>query len=463
MTDPTAFLTIPRHDRTARPIGERVLDYREYVLPLAASEVAVQATRCMDCGVPFCHTACPVGNLIPDWNSLVSDEHWRAACERLHRTNNFPEFTGRVCPAPCEAACTLNLDDAPVTIKTIECAIVDKGWQEGWITPVHAPRGTGKRIAIVGSGPAGLACAQQLARLGHAPTVFEKNDRVGGLLRYGIPDFKMDRALIDRRIVQMEAEGVIFRPNMEIGVTVSVDRILDDYDVMVLAGGAEWPRDLDIPQRKAGNIHFAMDFLTQQNRRNAGLPVEGEEISAHGKHVVVIGGGDTGSDCIGTSNRQGAASVTQLEIMPEPPVREDKPLIWPHWPLKLRTSTSQEEGVERMFSTATREALLEGGTVRELVCEQGGDQVTLKADLVLLAMGFLGSPADGVVGQSGAVIDRGAYATSRPEVFACGDMRRGQSLVVWAIREGRECAAAVHHALAVDDRSGAGRRFAASA
>ena len=450
MIDPTGFLTIPRHDRTARPIAERLRDFREYVLPLPQDEVAVQATRCMDCGVPFCHNACPVGNLIPDWNSLVSDQDWQAACERLHRTNNFPEFTGRVCPAPCEAACTLNLDDVPVTIKTIECAIVDKGWQEGWIAPRLAPRGTGQRIAVVGSGPAGLACAQQLARMGHAPTVFEKNDRIGGLLRYGIPDFKMDRALIDRRIAQMEAEGVIFRAGVEIGSTISVERILDDYKVMVLAGGAEWPRDLDIPQRNAGNIHFAMDYLTQQNRRNAGLPVQGEEIDAHAKHVVVIGGGDTGSDCIGTANRQGAASVTQLEIMPEPPVRENKALVWPHWPLKLRTSTSQEEGVERMFSTATREALLEGGTVRELMCERDGEQVAIPADLVLLAMGFLGSPADGVLAKAGAEIDRQSYATSRSDVFACGDMRRGQSLVVWAIREGRECATAVDRHLAVN-------------
>ena len=443
MTDPTGFLTIARKDRTARPIAERLTDYREYVLPLGEQEVAVQATRCMDCGVPFCHTACPVGNLIPDWNSLVSEADWQQASERLHRTNNFPEFTGRVCPAPCEAACTLNLDDVPVTIKTIECAIVDKAWQQGWIRPQVAARGTGKRIAVVGSGPAGLACAQQLARMGHAPTVFEKNDRIGGLLRYGIPDFKMDRALIDRRIVQMEAEGVIFRPNMEIGVTVSVDRILDDYDVMVLAGGAEWPRDLDIPNRGASNIHYAMDFLTQSNRRQAGLPIDGELLLATGKHVVVIGGGDTGSDCIGTSNRQGAASVTQLEIMPEPPLRENKPLVWPHWPLKLRTSTSQEEGVERMFSAATRDAVAEGGEVRSLLVERDGEQIEIPADLVLLAMGFLGSPADGVVGKAGAEIDRNSYATSRASVFACGDMRRGQSLVVWAIREGRECAKAV--------------------
>ena len=443
MTDPTAFLTTARLDRGYRPVAERLHDWREFVVPMPDAEVARQANRCMDCGVPFCHTACPVGNLIPDWNLLVSDEHWQAACDRLHRTNNFPEFTGRICPAPCEAGCTLNLDDAPVTIKTIECAIVDKGWERDWIKPQLAPRGTGKRIAVVGSGPAGMACAQQLARAGHAPTVFEKNDRIGGLLRFGIPDFKMDRALIDRRIIQMEAEGVIFRPSMEIGVTVSVDRIMDDYDVMVLAGGAEWPRDLDVPNRQAGNIHFAMDFLTQSNRRNAGLPIQGDPILATGKHVVVIGGGDTGSDCIGTSNRQGAASVTQLEIMPEPPTREDKALVWPHWPLKMRTSSSQEEGAERLFSVATKDAIGEGGSVTSLVIERDGEPVTIPADLVLLAMGFLGSPADGVVGKAGAELNRQDYSTTRPGVFACGDMRRGQSLVVWAIREGRECAKAV--------------------
>lgn len=443
MIDPTAFLTVPRRDRTPRPIEERVRDYREYIMPLPEDEVSVQATRCMDCGVPFCHNACPVNNFIPDWNSLVSDQAWKTACDRLHRTNNFPEFTGRVCPAPCEAACTLNLDDAPVTIKTIECAIVDKGWAEGWIKPQVARRGTGHRVAVVGSGPAGLACAQQLARMGHAPTVFEKSDRIGGLLRYGIPDFKMDRALIDRRMAQMEIEGVIFRPCMEIGVTVGVDRILDDYEVMVLAGGAEWPRDLDIPQRAASNIHFAMDYLTQQNRRNAGLPIGGEDITAHGKHVVVIGGGDTGSDCIGTAHRQGAASVTQLEIMPEPPEQENKALVWPHWPLKLRTSTSQQEGVERLFSTATREALLAGDRVTELLCETNGETTAVPADLVLLAMGFLGSPADSVLAKAGAEIDRQSFRTSRPNLFVCGDMRRGQSLVVWAIREGRDCAAAV--------------------
>ena len=450
MSDPTAFLTIPRHDRSARPIAERVADWDEYVLPMPPSDVAQQANRCMDCGVPFCHSACPVGNLIPDWNSLVSDEQWRSACDRLHRTNNFPEFTGRVCPAPCEEACTLALTDEPVTIKTIECAIVDRGWDEGWIVPKVARRGTGRRIAVVGSGPAGLACAQQLARMGHAPTVFEKADRIGGLLRYGIPDFKMDRALVDRRIVQMEAEGVIFRTGMEIGVSVAVDRILDDYDVMVLAGGAEWPRDLQVPGREASYIHFAMDYLTQANRRNAGLVVDGEPIDAAGKHVVVIGGGDTGSDCIGTANRQGAASVTQLEIMPEPPLAEDKALVWPHWPLRLRTSTSQEEGAERLFSARTLCAEGELGRVQSLTCDQAGEMRSIPADLVLLAMGFVGTPEGGILDQAGVAIDPRSYATSRPEIYACGDMRRGQSLVVWAIREGRECAAVVHqHLMAI--------------
>ncbi|MEO6112968.1 MAG: glutamate synthase subunit beta [Sphingomicrobium sp.] len=449
MSDPTAFLTVPRMDSAYRPVAERVADWAEYTLPLPPAAVASQATRCMDCGVPFCHTACPVGNFIPDWNLLVGDELWQAACERLHRTNNFPEFTGRVCPAPCEAACTLALADAPVTIKTIECAIVDRGWSEGWIVPHVAPRGTGRRIAVVGSGPAGLACAQQLARMGHAPTVFEKADRIGGLLRYGIPDFKMDRALIDRRIVQMEAEGVIFRTGMEIGTSVPVERILDDYDVMVLAGGAELPRDLDVPGRSAGNIHFAMDYLTQQNRRNAGLPVMGEAIDAAGKHVVVIGGGDTGSDCIGTANRQGAASVTQLEIMPEPPVKEDQPLVWPHWPLRLRTSASHEEGANRLFATQTICAEGDLGSVKSLICDRDGQSISIPADLVLLAMGFTGAPADGVVEKAGVAIEAAGYATSRPEIFACGDMRRGQSLVVWAIREGRECAAAVDEYLRV--------------
>lgn len=450
MTNPTGFLDIERQDRTSRPVAERVTDWLEFTEPLAPPQVARQAERCMDCGVPFCHSGCPVNNLIPDWNDLVSREQWQAALERLHLTNNFPEFTGRVCPAPCEAACTLNLDDNPVTIKTIECEIVDRGWREGWIRPQVTPRGTGKRVAIVGSGPAGLACAQQLARMGHAPTVFEKADRIGGLLRYGIPDFKLERSLIDRRIQQMEVEGVIFRTNMEIGVTVPVERIMDDYLVLVIAAGAAQPRDLIVPGRELGGIHFAMDYLTQQNRRNAGLEPQGEDIFATGRRVVVIGGGDTGSDCIGTAHRQGALSIAQLEIMPEPPLHEDKALTWPDWPMKLRTSSSQEEGADRVFSIVTSHFEGESGQVTRLVGTQGGAPFALDADLVLLAMGFTGSPPDGIVQAAGVEQQQAGYATSQPNIFACGDFRRGQSLVVWAIREGRECAATVDEWLAVN-------------
>ena len=448
MTNPTGFLDIARHDRAYRPFEERLKHWAEFVEPLPETEVRLQAERCMDCGVPFCHSGCPVNNYIPDWNDLVSRGEWRAALERLHRTNNFPEFTGRVCPAPCEAACTLNIDDNPVTIKTIECEIVDRGFREGWIGPVFSPRGSGKRVAIVGSGPAGLACAHQLARMGHAPTVFEKNDRIGGLLRYGIPDFKMEKALIDRRMIQMEAEGVIFRPGVEVGTAISVDRLMDDYHVLVLAGGAEQPRDLPVEGRDLGGVHFAMDYLVQQNRRVAGLPFAGAPILATGRHVVVIGGGDTGSDCIGTANRQGAASVTQIEIMPRPPEREDKGLVWPYWPVKLRTSSSQEEGAAREFSVKTLRVEGENGQARALVCEQDGTPLGLQADLVLLAMGFTGPREDGIVGKTDAQLPRAGYQTSRPGIFACGDMRRGQSLVVWAIREGRECAEAVDRFLA---------------
>ncbi len=459
MGNPTAFLELDRKGRGAEPPLARVRHWREFVQDPGAEEVRAQASRCMDCGIPFCHSGCPVDNLIPDWNDLVYQDDWRTALDRLHQTNNFPEFTGRVCPAPCEAACTLNLADAPVTIKSIECEIVDRGWGEGWIRPQIAPRGTGKRIAIIGSGPAGLACAQQLARLGHAPTVFEKNDRIGGLLRYGIPDFKLEKRQIDRRIAQMEAEGVIFRCGMHVGVDVSVERLMDDYDLLVLAGGAELPRDLDVPGRELDGVHFAMDFLSQQNRRIAGdeeaQAAPKGTISATGKHVIVIGGGDTGSDCIGTSHRQGALSVTQLEIMPQPPLKENKALTWPHWPMKLRTSSSQEEGVALEFAVVTRRFQGEGGHVTGLVCERDGQVIEIPADLVLLAMGFLGPRTDGAVGQSGVhLTSRGTvaasmqdYRTSSPRVFACGDMRRGQSLVVWAIREGRECAAAVHDQL----------------
>ena len=471
MGKPTGFLEIERQDRTYDPVQDRLRTWKEFVQPLATTEVGKQASRCMDCGIPFCHQGCPVNNQIPDFNNLVYRDQWKTALENLQSTNNFPEFTGRVCPAPCEASCTLNITDSPVTIKTIECQIVDRGWDEGWITPQMSPRGTGKRIAVVGSGPAGLACAQQLARAGHAPTVFEKSDRIGGLLRYGIPDFKMEKPLIDRRVRQMEAEGVIFRTGFEVGVHVSVQRLLDDYDVLVMAGGAELPRDLEITGRELAGVHFAMDFLTQQNKRNAGddelraAPHGG--ISATGKHVVVIGGGDTGSDCIGTSNRQGAASVTQLEIMPEPPARENKAMTWPDWPLKLRTSSSQEEGCERDFAVGTRRALGTGGRIEALECvrlewakgedgrmrmaEVPGSEFRLKADLVLLAMGFLGPHRNAFIDQAGVEMDpRGNvrapvtdYMTTSPNIFSCGDMRRGQSLVVWAIREGRQCAQAV--------------------
>jgi glutamate synthase (NADPH/NADH) small chain len=467
MGKPTGFLEIERRDRSYEPVAERLKTWKEFVRPLPEEGLRQQAARCMDCGIPFCHQGCPVNNQIPDWNNLVYRDHWRAALENLQSTNNFPEFTGRICPAPCEASCTLNIDDNPVTIKTIECQIVDRGWDEGWIQPEPSERGTGKRIAVVGSGPAGLACAQQLARAGHAPTVFEKSDRIGGLLRYGIPDFKMEKHLIDRRVRQMEQEGVIFRTNFEVGVTASVQRLLDDYAVMVMAGGAEAPRDLDVPGRELAGVHFAMEFLTQQNKRNAGdaealAAPGGSTISAKGKHVVVIGGGDTGSDCIGTSNRQGAASVVQLEIMPRPPEHENKALTWPDWPMKLRTSSSQEEGCDRDFAVATRRVIGEGGKVAALECvrlewsggrmqEVAGSEFQLKADLVLLAMGFTGPRRPGLVEQGGVELDPRSnvmanvqdYRTSVPNIFACGDMRRGQSLVVWAIREGRQCARAV--------------------
>ena len=468
---PTGFLEIARQDRPYETVESRLKTWKEFVLPLAADEVGKQGARCMDCGVPFCHNGCPVNNLIPDWNDLVRRGKWREALETLHSTNNFPEFTGRICPAPCEASCTLNIDDNPVTIKSIECAIVDRGWDEGWIVPQPAARRTGKRVAVVGSGPAGLACAQQLARAGHAVTLFEKSDRVGGLLRYGIPDFKMEKHLIDRRIRQMEAEGVEFRTGVEVGATISVKSLLEGYDAVAMTGGAEWPRDLQVPGREFDGIHYAMDFLTQQNKRVAGddesRAAPRGTLSAKGKHVVVIGGGDTGSDCVGTSNRHGAASVTQLEVMPQPPEKEDKALTWPDWPLKMRTSSSHEEGCERDFAVMTKRALGEGGKLRALECvrvewakgddgrmamrEVPGSAFELRADLVLLAMGFVGPRKPGMIEQAGVTLDgRGNvlanttdYRSSVPKLFAAGDMRRGQSLVVWAIREGRQCARAV--------------------
>jgi len=467
----TGFLEIDRLDRGADKPADRLHNYKEFVHPLPYAEVGRQAARCMDCGIPFCHQGCPVNNLIPDWNNLVYRDQWRAAIETLHSTNNFPEFTGRVCPAPCEASCTLNIQDTPVTIKTIECQIVDRAWDEGWVQPQVPEKKTGKTVAVVGSGPAGLSCAQQLARAGHSVTLFEKNDRIGGLLRYGIPDFKMEKHYIDRRMRQMEAEGVVFRPGVEVGAGIPVQQLLADYDALVLSGGAEAPRDLTVTGREIGGIHFAMDFLTQQNKRVAGDAEEkaapGGTLSAKGKHVIVIGGGDTGSDCIGTSNRQGALSVTQLEIMPQPPAKENKSLVWPDWPLKLRTSSSQEEGADRDWSVLTKRAIGSDGKITGLECVKvewqlgdGGKMnmvevpdsaFTLKADLVLLAMGFVGPRKAGLLEQAGVTLDpRGNvaantndYKSSAAKTFTCGDMRRGQSLVVWAIREGRQCARSV--------------------
>ena len=470
MGKPTGFLEIERRERGYDKPAARLKTWKEFVHPLPATELAQQASRCMSCGIPFCHQGCPVNNQIPDWNDLVYRDQWRAALDNLHTTNNFPEFTGRVCPAPCEASCTLNIDDNPVTIKTIECEIVDRGWDEGWIEPQPSAWPTGRRVAVVGSGPAGLACAQQLARAGHAVTLFEKSDRIGGLLRYGIPDFKMEKHLVDRRMAQMGAEGVTFRPGVEVGKDVSVEELLGLFDALVLSGGAEAPRDLVAPGRELPGVHFAMEFLTQQNKRGAGDPEDvaapSGTISAKGKHVVVIGGGDTGSDCIGTSNRQGALSVTNHEIIAMPPEREDKALVWPDWPLKLRTSSSHEEGVDRDFAVTTLRAVgknqieaidcarvdwSRGPDGRMQMTPIPGSEFTLPADLVLLAMGFVGPRREGVVEQAGVELDaRGNvrantddYRSSAPKVFACGDMRRGQSLVVWAIREGRQCARAV--------------------
>ena len=472
---PTGFLEIERKDRPYEKVEKRLKSWKEFVLPLPAAEVGRQGARCMDCGIPFCHNGCPVNNLIPDWNDLVRRDRWQDALEMLHSTNNFPEFTGRICPAPCEAACTLNIDDNPVTIKSIECAIVDRGWEEGWIAPLVSLKKTGKRVAVIGSGPAGMACAQQLARAGHSVALFEKADRVGGLLRYGIPDFKMEKRLIDRRMRQMEAEGVEFRTGGEVGATLSIKSLLEGYDAVALTGGAEFPRDLEVPGRELDGIHYAMDFLVQQNKRVAGddeaRAAPRGTLTAKGKHVIVIGGGDTGSDCVGTSNRQGAASVTQLEVMPQPPEHENKALTWPDWPLKMRTSSSHEEGVERDFAVLTKKAVGNDGKIEALECvrvewakgadgrmamqEVAGSAFRLKADLVLLAMGFLGPRRPGMIEQAGVTLDPrgnvaanvGDYKTSVPKLFAAGDMRRGQSLVVWAIREGRQCARSIDEAL----------------
>ena len=456
----TGFLEIDRQDRKYKPAADRIRHYNEFVIPLSEETTRNQASRCMDCGIPFCHNGCPVNNQIPDWNDLVYHGEWRRALNNLHSTNNFPEFTGRICPAPCEASCTLNLQDQPVTIKSIECAIIDRGFAEGWVKPEIAQKKTGKHIAVIGSGPGGLAAAQQLARAGHEVDVFEKLAKPGGLLRYGIPDFKMEKHIIDRRIAQMTAEGVTFHCNVTIGVDKSLEELEQRYDAVILAGGAEKPRDLNIPGRDLRGVHFAMDFLPQQNRRVSGeAQISNDLIMATGKHVIVIGGGDTGSDCIGTSVRHRALSVTQLEIMPRPPEKENKLLSWPDWPLKLRTSSSHEEGSGREFSILTKEFLGDKGVVTGLKCVRVDDKMqpidgsafVLKADLVLLAMGFVSPVFEGLLEQSGVALDlRGnvladtrAYKTSKEKIFSCGDMRRGQSLVVWAIREGRQCAASV--------------------
>ncbi len=471
MGKPTGFLEIDRLDRGYAPVGDRIRHFKEFVIPLKEEEVRDQGARCMDCGIPFCHEGCPVNNIIPEWNDLVYRSDWQKALKTLHSTNNFPEITGRICPAPCQESCVLNLQDQPVAIKTIECAIADMGWDEKWIKPKVPLHRTGKRVAVVGSGPAGLAAAQQLARAGHHVIVFERQERIGGLLRFGIPDFKLDKSIIDRRVSQMMTEGVKFRTHVEVGVDIPASDLVRDFDAVVLTGGSEQPRDLPVPGRDLDGVHFAMDFLRANSKRVQGLHVPDDQfIDAAGKHVVVIGGGDTGSDCIGTSIRQGALSVTQLEILPKPPEKEDKLLTWPEWPNKFRTSTSQEEGCERMFSVATREFLGKDGKLTGIRCvkvewnrddngqwqmsEIEGSEFELKADLVTLAMGFLHPVHEGMLKELGVELDpRGnvkgdteganAYHTSLDKVFSAGDMRRGQSLVVWAIREGRQCARAV--------------------
>jgi glutamate synthase (NADPH/NADH) small chain len=469
MGKPTGFLEFERHDRVYEPVEDRIKNYREFVVPLSEQDLRNQAARCMNCGIPYCHgtgsvqpgtPGCPVNNQIPDWNDLVYNGNWEEAARNLHSTNNFPEITGRICPAPCEASCTLNLDDHPVTIKSIECAIADRALKNGWTKPEPAAHKTGKKVAVIGSGPAGLACAQQLARAGHEVHVYEKNARAGGLLRYGIPDFKMEKGVIDVRVRQMEAEGVTFHYGVNVGKDLDAHQLLKDYDAIALTGGAEAPRDLPVPGRDLDGIHFAMDFLPQQNRRVSGENLNGvREILATDKHVVVIGGGDTGSDCIGTSVRHGAKDVVQLEIMPQPPERENKLLTWPNWPLKMRTSSSHQEGAQREFAVLTQHFSGEHGKVKTLhgvhVDEKmqpiAGSEFTLKADLVLLAMGFVHPVHEGLLKTLGVEIDprgnvRAAttdYQTSLPKVFSAGDMRRGQSLVVWAIREGRQCAQSV--------------------
>jgi glutamate synthase (NADPH/NADH) small chain len=471
----TGFLEFQRLQEASEPANARIRHYKEFTLHLSDDQAKVQGARCMDCGIPFCNNACPVNNIIPDWNDLVYRGTYREALDNLHSTNNFPEFTGRICPAPCEAACTLNINNDAVGIKSIEHFIIDKGWENGWVVPQPAAVKTGKKVAVVGAGPAGMAAAQQLARVGHDVTVFEKNDRVGGLLRYGIPDFKMEKSHIDRRVEQMQAEGVTFRTGVLVGKdfpekimnlakeVVSPEQLKKEFDAVIIAGGAEQPRDLPVPGRELEGVHYAMEFLPLQNRVNAGDKLK-DQIKATGKHVIVIGGGDTGSDCVGTSNRHGAASVVQFELLPQPPETENKPLVWPYWPTKLRTSSSHEEGCDRDWAVATKRLEGKNGKVEKLIAarvewkdgkmvEVPNSEFELKADLVLLAMGFV-SPVQGILDAFGVEKDaRGnaraategdkAYTTSVDKVFAAGDMRRGQSLVVWAIREGRQCARAV--------------------
>jgi len=471
----TGFMEYQRLKEASEAPLTRKKHYKEFVMHLSDDDAKVQGARCMDCGIPFCNNGCPVNNIIPDWNDMVYRGAYREALDTLHSTNNFPEFTGRVCPAPCETACTLGINNDAVGIKSIEHFIIDKGWENGWVVPQPAEKKTGKKVAIVGAGPAGLAAAQQLARAGHDVTVFEKNDRIGGLLRYGIPDFKMEKSHIDRRVKQMEAEGVQFRTGVLVGKdfpanvtnwskkTVSPEELDKEFDAVVLTGGAEQPRDLPVPGRELKGVYFAMDFLPLQNKVVAGDKVK-DQISAAGKHVVVIGGGDTGSDCVGTSNRHGAATVTQFELLPQPPEQENKPMVWPYWPTKLRTSSSHEEGCGRDWAVATKRLEGKGGKVEKLIAarvewkdgkmqEVPDSEFEMKADLVLLAMGFV-SPVAQVLQAFGVEQDargnakagtegEGCYKTSAPKIFAAGDMRRGQSLVVWAIREGRQCARAV--------------------
>ena len=476
----TGFLEFDRVEEGYKPVPERLKHYKEFVIGLSEADAQKQGARCMDCGTPFCNSGCPVNNIIPDFNDLVYQGDWKNAITVLHSTNNFPEFTGRICPAPCEEACTLNINDDPIGIKSIEHAIIDRAWAEGWVKPQVAKHKTGKKVAVVGSGPAGMAAAQQLARAGHDVTLFEKNDRVGGLLRYGIPDFKMEKTHIDRRVEQMQAEGVVFKTGVMVAAldkgskvtnwakeTIAPEQLKKDFDAVLLTGGAEQSRDLPVPGRDLDGVHFAMEFLPMQNKVNAGDKFK-DQLRADGKHVVVIGGGDTGSDCIGTSNRHGAASVMQFELLPMPPEHENKPLVWPYWPIKLRTSSSQEEGCEREFSIATKEFIggegKDKGKVKALktvrlewqggkMTEVAGSEQTIPADLVLLAMGFV-SPVASVLDAFGIDKDArgnakastdfiGGYATNVAKVFAAGDMRRGQSLVVWAIREGRQAARSV--------------------